>query len=74
MVMVAQFALKAMGALEMGLSEDDTKPFSHGGTQPKITFWWDVDSAAKTAIKEQRKTKVQGIGCYQSGMLIITLR
>ncbi len=70
-------ALKAMGALEMGLSEDELPGLvqSWRNSNPKIVrFWWDVDSAAKTAIKEQRKTKVQGIGFrYQSGMLIITL-
>ena len=70
-------ALKAMGALEMGLSEDELPGLvqSWRNSNPKIVrFWWDVDSAAKTAIKEQRKTKVQGIGFrYQSVMLIITL-
>jgi DNA polymerase len=70
-------ALKAMGALEMGLSEDELPGLvqSWRSSNPKIVrFWWDVDSAAKIAVKERRNTDVQGIGFrYQSGMLIITL-
>lgn len=70
-------ALKAMGALEMGLIEDELLGLvqSWRSSNPKIVrFWWDVDSAAKAAIKKQRKTEVQGIGFRcQSGMLIITL-
>ncbi len=70
-------ALKAMGALEMGLTEDELPGLvqSWRSSNPKIVrFWWDVDSAAKTAVRKKEKTEVQGIGFrYQSGMLIITL-
>ncbi len=70
-------ALKAMGALEMGLTEEELPGLvqSWRSSNPKIVrFWWDVDSAAKTAVRKKQKTEVQGIGFrYQSGMLIITL-
>ena len=70
-------ALKAMGALEMGLTEDELPGLvqSWRSSNPKIVrFWWDVDNAAKTAVRKKEKTEVQGIGFrYQSGMLIVTL-
>lgn len=70
-------ALKAMGALEMGLSEDELYPLvqSWRSANPHIVdFWWQVDAAVKTAIKEHIPMRV---GCirflYQSGMLFIQL-
>ena len=70
-------ALKAMGALDMGLSEDELYPFvqSWRSANPHIVdFWWQVDAAVKTAIKEHIPMRA---GCirflYQSGMLFIRL-
>ncbi|MBQ1914176.1 MAG: DNA polymerase, partial [Selenomonadaceae bacterium] len=70
-------ALKAMGALEMGLTENELYPLvqSWRSANPHIVdFWWQVDAAVKTAIKEQIPMQV---GCirflYQSGMLFIQL-
>lgn len=70
-------ALKAMGALDMGLSEDELYPLvqSWRSANPHIVdFWWQVDAAVKTAIKERIPVR---IGCirflYQSGMLFIQL-
>ena len=70
-------ALKAMGALEMGLTENELYPLvqSWRSANPHIVdFWWQVDAAVKTAIKEQIPIQV---GCirflYQSGMLFIQL-
>ena len=70
-------ALKAMGALEMGLSEDELYPLvqSWRSANPHIVdFWWQVDAAVKTAIKEHVPMRA---GCirflYQSGMLFIQL-
>ena len=70
-------ALKAMGALDMGLSEDELYPLvqSWRSANPHIVdFWWQVDAAVKTAIKEHIPMRV---GCirflYQSGMLFIQL-
>ena len=70
-------ALKSMGALEMGLTEEELQPLvdSWRNSNPMITaFWWDVDSAVKTAIKQRIPTEVRGIKFfYKSGMLFIRL-
>lgn len=70
-------ALKAMGALEMGLDEDELQPLvaSWREANPKITeLWWAVDRAAKTAIKEMTKTKTHGITfTHKDKKLFITL-
>ena len=70
-------ALKAMGALEMGLDEDELQPLVNTWRQsnPHITrFWWDIDSAVKKAVKEHTTQTVKGIKIfYRSGMLFITL-
>ena len=70
-------ALKAMGALEMGLKEDELLPLVSSWRQanPRITcFWWDVDAAVKKAV--MYKTSVDSHGFrfyYQSGILFIDL-
>ena len=70
-------ALKAMGALEMGLQEDELQPLvaSWREANPKIVqFWWDVDRAAKEAIQMRSETETHGIRfIYQSAMLFIEL-
>ena len=70
-------ALKAMGALEMGLQEEELQPLvaSWRESNPKIVqFWWDVDRAAKEAIQLRTKTVTHGIRfIYQSAMLFIEL-
>lgn len=70
-------ALKSMGALEMGLSEEELQPLvdSWRASNPMITaFWWDVDNAVKTTIKQRTQTEVRGIQFfYKSGMLFIKL-
>ncbi len=70
-------ALKAMGALEMGLAEEELQPLVTSWRQanPRITrFWWDVDAAVKKAV--MYKTSVESHGFrfyYHSGMLFIDL-
>ena len=70
-------ALKAMGALEMGLSEDELQPLVDmwRNSNPNIVqFWWDVDRCVKQTVKERIPTETHGIRfSYQSGMLFITL-
>ena len=70
-------ALTAMGALDMGLSEDELQPLvdSWRSSNPNIVqFWWDVDRCVKTAIKQRTATETHGIRfIYQSGMLFIAL-
>lgn len=70
-------ALKAMGALEMGLKEQELQPIvdSWRGANPNIVrFWWAVDRAAKTAIKGKTHTTTYGVDfSYESGFLFIRL-
>jgi len=70
-------ALKAMGALEMGLSEDELRPLVSAwrAANPNIVqFWWDVDRAAMRAVRDRTVTETHGIRFgFQSGMLFITL-
>lgn len=70
-------ALKAMGAIEMGLSEEELQPLvdSWRTANPNIVLlWWDIDKAVKTAIKEKIETESHGIlFSVEKGMLFITL-
>lgn len=70
-------ALKAMGAIEMGLSEDELPPLVDAWrqTNPNIVkFWWDVDRSVMEAVKYKHTTSSYGLtfSC-RSGMLFITL-
>lgn len=70
-------ALKAMGALEMGLSEDELPPLVDAWrqTNPRIVrFWWDVDRAVMNAVRYHVPSTIQGLtfDC-RSGMLFIRL-
>ena len=70
-------ALISMGALDMGLTENELQPLvdSWRASNPNITaFWWNVDHAVKTAIKIKVPTEVNGIKFLcRSGMLFIKL-
>lgn len=70
-------ALKAMGALEMGLSEDELQPLVDmwRSSNPNIVrLWWEVDRCVKDTIRQRLRTDTHGIQFeYQSGMLFITL-
>ena len=70
-------ALKAMGALDMGLSEEELQPLVNSWrlANPNIVLlWWDVDNAVKTAVKELIPTSTHGIQFeVKSGILFITL-
>jgi len=70
-------ALKAMGALEMGLQEEELKPLvaAWRTANPMIVkLWWAVDDAVVTAIRVKSSTETHGIRfTCQSGMLFITL-
>jgi len=70
-------ALKAMGALDMGLTEEELPPLVEAWRQsnPKIVeFWWAVDRAVMEAVKYKHTTTDYGLtfSC-RSGMLFITL-
>lgn len=70
-------ALKAMGALDMGLEEEELQPLvdSWRAANPNIVrFWWDVDRCVKDTVKNRVTTETHGIRFfYQSGMLFILL-
>ena len=70
-------ALISMGALDMGLMEDELQPLvdSWRASNPNITaFWWNVDNAVKTTIKMNIPTEVNGIKFLcRSGILFIKL-
>lgn len=70
-------ALKAMGALDMGLTEEELQPLVDAWrtANPNIvTLWWDVDNAVKNAIKMHTSTETHGIKfTWRSGMLFINL-
>lgn len=70
-------ALKAMGALEAGMTEEELQPLvdSWRAANPNIVrFWWDVDRAAKDCIRQRVPTETHGLRFdYRSAMLFITL-
>ncbi len=70
-------ALKAMGAVEMGLDEEELQPLVNAWRQANpniVKFWWDVDSAVKKAIRQKTVTETHGVRfTVRSGMLFITL-
>ena len=70
-------ALKAMGALDMGIPKEELKPLVDAwrDANPNITeFWWDVDRAIKEAVAGRTTSETHGIQfVYQSGFLFICL-
>ena len=70
-------ALKAMGAIEMGLKEDELKPLVDAWrtANPMIVkLWWEVDRAVTRAVSDKTATETHSIRfTCQSGMLFITL-
>lgn len=70
-------ALKAMGAIEMGLTEEELPLLVDAWRQSNphiVKFWWDVDKAAMEAVRYKRTNSTHGISfSCQSGMLFITL-
>ena len=70
-------ALKAMGALDMGISEEELQPLvdTWRSSNPNIVeFWWNIDTAIKTTIITKKMTEVNSIKFIcKSGMLLIHL-
>ena len=70
-------ALKAFGALESGMKEEELKPLVDAwrAANPNIVdFWWAVDRAAKDCIRERSTKVTHGIRfIYQGGMMFIEL-
>lgn len=70
-------ALVGMGALDMGLTEEELPPLVAAWRKANphmVQFWWDVDAAAVKAVTEKRKTKAGRIIFeYKSGILFVIL-
>lgn len=70
-------ALTSMGALDMGLAEEELAPLVSAwrSANPHIMqFWWDVDVAAVKAVMEKRKVRMGRIAFeYKSGILFVEL-
>ena len=70
-------ALKAMGGIEMGLSEDELQSIvdSWREANPNIvSLWWDIDSVVKRVVKTRTKEKYKSLVIsYEKGLLFIQL-
>lgn len=70
-------ALVAMGALDMGLTEEELPELvkQWRSANPHITrLWWDVDEAATKAVEDKTETAVGSIRfVYQSKKLFVVL-
>ena len=70
-------ALRAMGALDMGLEEDELQPLVSMWREANphiVQYWWDIDAAIKEAIQLRIPTKVGAVRFEcTSGMLFIHL-
>ena len=70
-------ALKAMGAIEMGLSEDELQPLVNMWRESNphiVQYWWNVDEAVKETIQTHAETKVGNVSFIaRNGMLFINL-
>lgn len=70
-------ALTAMGALDMGMTEEELQPLVNSWRNANrniVNMWWAVDEAAKTAIRDRTTTHTHGlVFSYKSGMLFIQL-
>ena len=70
-------ALKAMGGIEMGLSEDELQSIvdSWREANPNIvSLWWDIDSVVKRVVKTRSKEEYKKLVIsYEKGILFIEL-
>ena len=70
-------ALKAMGGIEMGLSEDELQSIvdSWREANPNIvSLWWDIDSVVKRVVKTRGKEEYKNLVIsYEKGILFIEL-
>ena len=70
-------ALTSMGAIEMGLAEEELQPLVNAwrdSNQNITNLWWSVDSAVKQAVIYKSAAETHGLKFYyKSGMLFIDL-
>lgn len=70
-------ALKQMGALNSGLTEDELPGLVNYWREANskiVSFWWDLDQAARKCITERTNQEVRGLRLsYHHGMFFIRL-
>ena len=70
-------ALKAMGGIEMGLSEDELQSIVDSWREANsniVSLWWDIDSVVKRVVKTRTKEKYKSLVIsYEKGILFIQL-
>lgn len=70
-------ALKAMGAIEAGMKEEELQPmvdYWRAANQNIVRLWYAVDRCAKTAVIDKTTTNTNGITfSYRSRLLLIKL-
>ena len=70
-------ALKAMGALEAGMTEDELQPLVSAWREANpniVKFWWEIDRAAMRTVTMHTTEKLHGLTfSYKSGMMFIRL-
>lgn len=70
-------ALKAMGAIDMGLTEDELPELVSAWRQANphiVKLWWNIDCAVKDTVTKKTTTEAYGLKFIcRSGMLFITL-
>lgn len=70
-------ALKAMGGIEMGLSEDELQSIVDSWREANpyiVSLWWDIDSVVKRVVKTRTKEKYKSLVIsYEKGILFIEL-
>lgn len=70
-------ALKAMGGIEMGLSEDELQSivdFWREANPNIVSLWWDIDAVVKRVVKTRTKEEYKNLVIsYEKGILFIKL-
>ena len=70
-------ALKAMGGIEMGLSEDELQSIVDSWREANpyiVSLWWDIDAVVKRVVKTRTKEGYKNLVIsYEKGILFIEL-
>ena len=70
-------ALKAMGGIEMGLSEDELQSIVDSWREANsniVSLWWDIDAVIKRVVKTRAKEEYRSLVIsYEKGILFIEL-